>query len=566
MTEARNRPRLAAALVALAALFLYARTVGYEYVWDDNLVGVRSYTGLKGALKAFTEPFFLPYYYRPVALLSFALSGQPAIQHAINTLLHALNASLVFYCARALMPREVSGSNAGAWVPALAALAFAVHPVTVEAVAWVSGRFDTLMCTFVLGTCLAALGGKLTHRRLALVFVLFACAMGSKESAIGLLAALPFLLLLKWRLAGMGATQIKTQVGTPVRLLAAMTLVVLLYLAARWSVIRLLFPSGVEIVFGGASLLDRLNIAAQTITALAQLVVMPLKYSAPLHPFEYGNGSGFLPQTLVVIACLPTLLALAFWKKTRFHFPLALLSALAMSWPVLHIFGIPNRDNIISDRYVLMPMALLLAALAAVAACKAAAARDSGKLRVVMYSQVACLLWVGMLAAYSSVTIPLWRNEITLWAFAHKQVPGSRAAYLNYIATLMMQKRWSEANIEMEHYMNMFPAARRNLGNIADWVLIRTNIGDHDGARELFFAAELAIKQAGAHGISERELGIFYGNGGTLEFYAGNMELAVEYLEKSLYISRNNPGVASLLTKARAARSNQEKPDSARPQ
>ena len=166
----------------LVALALYVRAVRYEYVWDDltYLAGFTQYQGLAGAVRAVAEPFYLyPSYYRPLAMLSYVVSAEPSVQHGINVLLHAVNTGLVLYVARALMPGDVADSKAGQWTAALGALLFAVHPVAVEPTVWVSGRFDTLMCMFVLGTCLAALGGELTRRRLVLICVLFACAMGS---------------------------------------------------------------------------------------------------------------------------------------------------------------------------------------------------------------------------------------------------------------------------------------------------------------------------------------------------------------------------------------------------
>ena len=154
--ENRKHGWVALALLVLVALALYVRTLGYEYVWDA-LLFLDGYHGRDGAVRALTQPFFFTGYYRPLASLSFVSFDEAAAQHAVNVLLHAVNTVLVLYVARALMPAEVAGSRAGLLAAALGALVFAVHPVGVEAVAWVSGRFDTLMCTFALGTCVAAL-------------------------------------------------------------------------------------------------------------------------------------------------------------------------------------------------------------------------------------------------------------------------------------------------------------------------------------------------------------------------------------------------------------------------
>ena len=60
--------------------------------------------------------------------------------HLTNVLLHSANAALLF-----LALRELTGE---AWRPALAAALFAVHPLRVESVAWISERKDVLSGLF----------------------------------------------------------------------------------------------------------------------------------------------------------------------------------------------------------------------------------------------------------------------------------------------------------------------------------------------------------------------------------------------------------------------------------
>ena len=558
MTETRNRHHLAAAFVALAALLLYARTVGYEYVWDDltYLQGFSQYRGLAGVIRSFTEPFYLyPSYYRPLAMLSFVISAEPSVQHGINVLLHAVNTALVLYVARALMPREVAQSRAGTVAAALSALLFAVHPVAVESTAWVSGRFDTLMCTFVLGTCLAALGGELTRKRLALVFVLFACAMGCKESAVGLPVALPFLLLLKWRLAGMGVAQIKGQHRSLAGLLAALALAVGLYITVRLVAIETLFANKTSgITFDGGSALDKLNVTSMAVAAFVQLIVAPMRHSAPLHPFEYETGSGVLTTTAVVMLCALVLLALVFVKKSKLNFPLALLAALAMTWPTLHLLGIPNGENIVSDRYALAPLALLLAALAATAGVwaeqKMQQPETAGQ-RIPLYAAVAGLLWSGMLAAYSSATIPLWRNETVFWNFAHDHAPQSLYAHRMYINTLISGNRWQEADMEINNAWKNNPGhlAKLQVEDVANWALIRSRVGNYAGALELFSLVD-TLGENKLKLMQPRVLGHFYGIRGAIEYDAGHMDQAVQFFEKAVQISPENLSMSFLYAQA----------------
>lgn len=121
-------------------------------------------------------------HYQPLTWLSAAIdykiSGtHPASYHRTNLLLHALNAVLLYLVAIRLLsaahidaaqaeargtqyPATVSGISHPASLAlagATAALLFAVHPLRVESVAWVSERRDVLSTFFLLGSLLAYL-------------------------------------------------------------------------------------------------------------------------------------------------------------------------------------------------------------------------------------------------------------------------------------------------------------------------------------------------------------------------------------------------------------------------
>jgi protein O-mannosyl-transferase len=120
--------------------------------------------------------------------------------HAVNVVLHAINALLVFAVLLRLLPRM--GVNAGAVAPLAfwAALLFALHPAQTEAVTYISGRSVSLMALFYLAAVLAQL-----HSRSLVSAALFVCALAAKENAW----TLPFALLLieglgtdsRWRTA-----------------------------------------------------------------------------------------------------------------------------------------------------------------------------------------------------------------------------------------------------------------------------------------------------------------------------------------------------------------------------
>ena len=191
---------LALALV-LVTFVAYAPVWHAGFVWDDDAhitknVNLRSVDGLR---RIWVEPQTSPQYY-PLALTSHWMEYHlwrlnPLGYHLVNVLLHALNAVLLWLVLQRLQ-------IPGAW---LAAAIFAVHPVEVESVAWVSERKNVLSGAFYLLAMLAYFrfrpltGPGRTDspnwRLYPLVIVLFVCALLSKTVTCSLPAVL---VLLTW--------------------------------------------------------------------------------------------------------------------------------------------------------------------------------------------------------------------------------------------------------------------------------------------------------------------------------------------------------------------------------
>src|SRR5436309_2629452 len=118
---------------------------------------------------------------RPLFALSFRLTGaafglRPEAHHAFNLAVHVLNAILLFLLVDAL--------TEGALAPSLLAGAlFAVSPVQVAPVYWVTGRVETLATAFYLGALLAFVRFRRTGMRgwHVLSVLLFAIGLGTKE-------------------------------------------------------------------------------------------------------------------------------------------------------------------------------------------------------------------------------------------------------------------------------------------------------------------------------------------------------------------------------------------------
>lgn len=184
---------IAPAILA-AALAAYWPALQGGFVWDDNAhvtaAAMRSFRGLwriwfdLGATQQY-YPLLHSAFWLEHRLWGDAVLGY----HLVNVLLHAAAACLVVLIVRRL-------AIPGAW---LAGLIFALHPVGVESVAWISEQKTTLSAVFYLSAALVYLRFDESRRRSHYLWAtaLFLCALLSKTVTASLPAAL--LVIFWWK-------------------------------------------------------------------------------------------------------------------------------------------------------------------------------------------------------------------------------------------------------------------------------------------------------------------------------------------------------------------------------
>jgi protein O-mannosyl-transferase len=201
-TRERSSPRrrwtAGAALLAVLTLAAYLPALQGGFVWDDD-----DYVSENAALRTpaglaaiWLQPGAVPQYY-PLTFTSFWIEYRlwgldPAGYHAVNLVLHVLAALLLW---RVLLVLRLPG----AW--AMAAL-FALHPVQVESVAWITERKNVLSGVLYLAALFAYLRfvdatGSGRRRWYMLSLICFAGALLGKTVTCSLPAAL--CLILWWR-------------------------------------------------------------------------------------------------------------------------------------------------------------------------------------------------------------------------------------------------------------------------------------------------------------------------------------------------------------------------------
>jgi len=358
---ARARGLLALALAAAVAA-VYGQTLGFDFVDLDDPFHVthnphvRAGLTAEGLRAAFTQ--LHAGYWIPLTWLSHMLDGElyglaPAGHHATNALLHAGNALLAWLLFERL------GARRGA--AALAAALFALHPLRVESVAWVTERKDVLSSAFGLLALLA--WTRYARRGGALPYGLAALALCASLLAKPMLVTLPGLLLLldAWPLGRLGTVPLRRLLLEKVPLLALAVAVAGVTLVAQRG-------AAAEGAFGGlaAALPLELRLANAAVACARYLAkqLLPVRLSV-LYPHPYlPGGTPLAPaQVAGAAAVLAALLAVAGISARRA--PYVLVGGLWFLLTLVPVIGlVQSGTQALADRFSYFPSLGLALALA----------------------------------------------------------------------------------------------------------------------------------------------------------------------------------------------------------
>lgn len=172
------------------AFALFAPTLAADFLrWDDRQnILLNPWIEYNALSLIWTRPYYnmyIPITYTLWTAL-WHMAPEPWLFHLANVAFHAANTALVY-----LFARRLTGDK-DKWPSLFAALIFAVHPLQVETVAWISTFRDTVACCFSLLACYLVLGPSRTWR-LGLATVCFVLSLLSKPSVAVVPAVILFL-------------------------------------------------------------------------------------------------------------------------------------------------------------------------------------------------------------------------------------------------------------------------------------------------------------------------------------------------------------------------------------
>src|SRR2546426_58392 len=376
--------------------------------------------------------------------LDYLLWGMnPVGYHLTSLLLHAANAVVFFFVVRRLLTRALPSPSEHGYALAVssgvAALVFAIHPLRVESVVWVTERRDVLSGLFYLLTILLYLRAREREERgrgwYWLSVAAFVCALFSKSMVVNLPVVLLILDVYPLRRLGGAVGWLSESARRvyvekiPFVLLASAASAIALWAQLSHdtmvSVVQLSAPGRLAVSVYGLSFYLWKMVAPVNLSPLYEL---PPTVNPWAPPFIVSYG--------VVLAITAIVLAL---RRRVPGLPAAWVTYIVVLLPVLGIFQ--SGPQITADRYTyLAGLGWAILAGAGLLSCWHAT-------RFLIPSCAVCL--IAGLGVLTWNQVQVWRDSEKLWSHAAAIDPRSPVGQYSWGLALAQEGKLTEA---IEHY------------------------------------------------------------------------------------------------------------------
>ena len=334
----------------------------------------------------------------------------------VNPFIHAMNAVLVGWLAITLLRLPVNQSLLKSkrqitLTGLFAAIIFAIHPVNVEAVAWLSGRKELLAASFYLLSVLCWMNYLQGEKRRPVVFWTTWIFAALSFLCKSLVVSLPLILLLLDHIALRQESWTQRVLEKwPFWLLSLIVIPVALWGQAVVDALPWL---------ARLTLLQRIDIVAGSYAFYLSQFLVPTGL-LPYYAVQASVGILHLAQSLLLLLAIVGLAGYAVYKK---HCALLLVTGwyLIIFLPVSGL--IPISSHRMADRYAYLPL---------VSFCLAAGYGVTWLLRYWKQGMVALvLLLFGLFGWTSHRQIAIWASDRSLWEYTVTREPDAALPALN---------------------------------------------------------------------------------------------------------------------------------------
>jgi 4-amino-4-deoxy-L-arabinose transferase-like glycosyltransferase len=344
-----------------------------------------------------------------------------------NLLLHMLASFLTYRLFLALYPGKY-------WTATFTALLFALHPIHVESVAWISSRKDTLYSCFFLLAFALYRGFLASSKRKPLIgsYLLFVCALLSKSAAI---AFLP--LIVCYRLQLCPEKRWRADEFFFIGVTALSTLLFVLWYHWELAAFGVFTNHGVPLLKEDPGQWFLLN--TEVITFYLMKLAYPLNlstfYNVP-RPSRLFQEIPFLGISLVITAGA-TFSAIKLWRRPDKRLLFLLSWFIITLTPYLNLAGV---NIFVADRYCYLTTFAVCAAIALALDTLYNRSLNSNTPRYhsLHHTIIAtAILLCTALSIISIDTIKVWENTETLWTNALRVAPLRSNTYLGLAKSLL---------------------------------------------------------------------------------------------------------------------------------
>jgi tetratricopeptide (TPR) repeat protein len=459
MTDKKYSTAIFSALLVALVLAVYWQTVGFDLVDLDDLEytvynplvsGGLTWAGVQAAFTRFSQMYWIP-----VTWLSYmadvSVSGMsPAAFHRTNVLLHALNSLLVF-----LLFRSATGSG---WKSFFAAALWALHPLRVESVAWVTERKDVLAGFFFLLALYGHLRYARTGKRLWLAAIALFALLGLMAKPVVMVLPVAMLLLDFWPLGRFPEGGLKEKLPAVKRLLLEKAHLFALSVVFVVVTVRAQAIEGAFKVDAGlVGLYGNLATAVKAYSAYLYETLWPVGLF--VRGQEYVTHFGYAATAL----CLGGLVLASFLAfRFRKSFP-----ELAFGWFWYLLVLFPNSGivqagmNTFSDRFTYLPHIGLT--VGAVWTAERLYSRHVRDIRPLLALGAALLIVLPVLS-YRQAAV--WKDDFTLFGYIDRVTEGRSALAKSVLGGAYMRiGKYQEAYDNYSMALRLDPYTPRGNGD-----------------------------------------------------------------------------------------------------